>query len=148
MQISPEYSDEKALEVLLKKLGLPEEDYWEHLGTEWLMSEDQNTFIRIRKGEFDVTIVFGKDDRIDICPVEGRWEGPASLEYEPGKSVANMPFGEEWITELLDALEDAAIARRSTFTVCEHCKEYLPPEHMDKKNVCQACASHRFGVIY
>jgi hypothetical protein len=148
MQISPEYSDEKALELLLKKLGLPEEDYWEQLGTEWLMPKGENTFIRIRKGEFDVAIVFGNDDRIDICPIVGYWDGPASLEYEPGKSVANMPFGAEWVSELEEALETAAIKRRSTFKVCKYCKEYLAPEHMLDGKTCQGCASLHDGVVY
>ena len=151
MNIEPNNPSEQALVLLLKSLKLSEDDHWDTFGTDWVVRTDElnsTTFFRIRKGEFDVAIVFGKDDRIDICPVVGKWDGPGSLEYMAGNSVANMPFGEEWVSEIEEALETAAIKRRSTFTVCKHCKDYLPPEHMDEGKVCQSCASRHYGVIY
>jgi hypothetical protein len=150
MIISPNYPDEKALEMLLKKLGLSEEDFWEQLGNDWVLAnrQNENMFFRIYKGEFDVAIVFSNCERIEVCPIEGSWESVAQLGYQPGKPVANMPFGEEWISELEEALEKAAIVRRSTYRVCKYCKDYLPPEHMVEPKLCQACASKHFGVVY
>lgn len=150
MIISPDYPEEKALEQLLERLHLPEEDYWDLLGTEWVRPDHEasNVFFRVYKGEFDVAIVFSEGDRIDVCTVVGEWQGPANLDYQPGKPVANLPTGEEWFDELQESVENAAIARRSTFRVCNDCKEYLPPEHMHEDNLCQACATVHHGVIY
>lgn len=140
----------EVLERLAHRLNLKTEDIWDEIGDEWACVEhsEGEIFLRLRKGDYDVALQPVLGSEIRISPVEGRWSGPFGLELGLANNYQVLNPGDDYVQSLIEAIDKAALARRSTFRVCKYCKEYVAPEHMDSKNVCQNCATQYEGVVY
>jgi hypothetical protein len=140
----------QVLDELANILDVPADELEESIGEDWSASlhDGNRIFFRTVKEEFDVAIQPTFDGQVAVGQPYGQWEGPADLVYGINKKHEIVFKDPDFLINLADAVDRAALARRTTFRVCKYCREYLPPENMESKTLCHGCASVHEGIIY
>lgn len=140
----------QVLDELANFLDVPADELEECIGGDWSVADKdhERVFLRTVKEEFDVAIALDSSAQVLVGQAQGYWEGPGSLVYGIGSKPEVVPQSGELLSNLEDAVNRAALARRATFRVCKYCKEYLPPENMESKSICHGCSTEHLGFIY
>jgi hypothetical protein len=140
----------QVLDELANFLDVPADELEEYIGGDWSVADkdQERVFLRTVKEEFDVAIALDSSGQVFVGQAQGHWDGPGTLVYGIESKPEVVPQGGELLSNLVDAVDRAALARRASFRVCKYCKEYLPPENMESKTICHGCATEHLGVIY
>jgi hypothetical protein len=140
----------QVLDELANFLDVPADELEEHIGGDWSVAnkDHEQVFLRTVKEEFDVAIALDSSGQVLVGQAKGHWDDPGTLVYGIESKPEVVPQSGELLSNLVDAVDRAALARRATFRVCKYCKEYLPPENMESKTTCHGCATEHLGVIY
>ncbi len=140
----------QVLNELANMLDVPADELEEYIGGDWSVAEKdhERIFMRTVKEEYDVAIALDSSGQVLVGQAQGYWDGPGSLVYGIGSKPEVVPHSGELLSNLVGAVNGAALARRATFRVCKYCREYLPPENMESKTICHGCATEHLGFIY
>lgn len=95
--------------------------------------------------------------RVSVGMAVGEWVGPASLLWTIAAPVVRLLVPEHdaadaetdvMLDELGAAVDDAARAKHPALVVCRYCGALVAPEHASGEELCMACATSVFGVVY
>lgn len=97
--------------------------------------ELREDYIRIKRSQDAVVILAGVIS----------WDGPATpiLEW---KVVRRLPA--DTGPEKIEKAVAAVLKDPEFFLVCTECGERLPVGHMFTDEICQSCATRKYGVVY
>jgi hypothetical protein len=86
---------------------------------------------------------------IRIGKAEGEWSGVAELIWRISEPKCTFPLGTPVAdTDLVQAVDDAFAAKRSSLHICRSCGEITAPERAFGSETCMGCSSRYLGVLY
>ena len=93
---------------------------------------------------------------LNVSVYSAQWSGPHKLRIKPQEHYTtdwdSLPCNfDEAINLIRQKIESAVRLRLSTCITCRLCKKTTPPEYRwyrYNEEICQSCASEKFGVVY
>lgn len=94
---------------------------------------------------------------VSVGMAVGEWSGPHPLLWTIAEPVVHLSTPalrsdacdtDALLDDLRDAVDAAALAKSPSLVVCRYCGALVAPEHALGEELCMACGSSVFGVVY
>lgn len=161
----PMWVDETDLTQLAQRVRVGPGELLEAIGGPWfVMRRDESdevlhpgTLFVGRAGPSVGILVDDGDRWLRVGPSSGRWHGPAALRWaivEPVVELAVPEAGadpaevDDLVARLGKAVDAVAAEQSRRLVTCRYCGTMVAPEHALGEELCQACGSRVFGIVY
>ncbi len=158
--------DDSDTTQLAQRLRVGPRELLEHIGGPWHVVERSpeheislpGTLFVGRAGP-SVAILVGDDaaPEIRVGVASGEWRGPWPLVWSLAEPIrllvtptpdARSEETDALLDHLQEAVDAAASAKASSLVICRYCGALVAPEHALGEELCQACGTTVFGVVY
>ena len=93
--------------------------------------------------QFSRTIPVPNGTALEVCTIH--WQGPHTPQLE--WQIAEI-LPEESREAAIAASQQELLNNPDFFGICEECHTRNPVGWMHRKNLCQCCASTKYGIVY
>lgn len=158
--------DESDTTQLAQRLRVGPRELLEHIGGPWHVvdrtsereREQPGTLFVGRAGPSVAILVSdARSPEIRVGVAVGEWAGPASLLWSlvtPTGTLATPERGsaseetDDLLARLRDLVDEAAQSKSGSLVVCRYCGALVAPEYALEDELCQACGTAVFGIVY
>lgn len=158
--------DDSDTTQLAQRLRVGPRELLEHVGGPWRVvdrtpereREQPGTLFVGRAGPSVAILVSdASSPEIRVGVAVGEWEGSASLLWslvaptgalttpEPGSASGET---DDLLARLRDLVDEAARAKSAALVVCRYCGALVAPEYAVDEELCQACGTAVFGIVF